>query len=71
MKFVLPMCNWYFLLSQTIPAYDTLWRFSFNENTKFEGVPIVAQWLTNLTRNREVASSVPALAQWVNDWAVL
>jgi len=25
----------------------------------------VAQWLTNPTRNDEVASSVPGLAQWV------
>ena len=32
------------------------------------GVPIVvAQWLTNLTRNHEVEGSVPALAQRVND----
>ena len=31
---------------------------------KNEGVPVVAQWLTNLTRNHEVAGSVPALAQW-------
>ena len=31
------------------------------------GVPVVAQWLTNPTRNHEVAGSVPALAQWVND----
>ena len=31
------------------------------------GVPIVAQWLTNPTRNHEVVGSVPALAQWVND----
>ena len=28
------------------------------------GVPVLAQWLTNLTRNHEVAGSVPALAQW-------
>ena len=31
------------------------------------GVSVVAQWLTNLTRNHEVAGSVPALAQRVND----
>ena len=28
-----------------------------------DGVPIVAQWLTNLTRNHKVAGSIPALAQ--------
>ena len=31
------------------------------------GVPVVVQWLTNLTRNHEVVGSIPALAQWVND----
>ena len=35
-----------------------------------EGVPVMAQWLTNPTRNHEVAGSVPALAQWVNDPAL-
>ena len=34
------------------------------------GVPGVAQWLTNPTRNYEVAGSVPALAQWVNNLAL-
>ena len=32
-----------------------------------EGVPVVAQWLMYPTRNQEVAGSIPALAQWVND----
>ena len=34
------------------------------------GVPLVVQWLTNLTRNPEVAGSVPGLVQWVTDPAL-
>ena len=31
------------------------------------GVPLVAQWLTNPTRNHDVVGSIPGLAQWVED----
>ena len=47
-------------------------KFAFKISLKnnLPGVPVVAQWLTNPTRNQEVAGSVPALAQWVNDPAL-
>ena len=37
----------------------------------FFGVLVVAQWLTNPTRNQEVVGLIPALAQWVGDSALL
>ena len=32
---------------------------------KFTSLGVVAQWLTNLTRNDVVLGSIPGLAQWV------
>ena len=43
----------------------------FPSKKKNMGVPFVAQQLTNLTRICEALGSIPGLAQWVRDVALL
>ena len=48
------------------------WKQSkgFPSTRNWIGVPVVAQWLMNPTRNHEVAGLMPGLAQWVKDPAL-
>ena len=47
-------------------AFEVEEQFRIRTKDK-AGVPIVAQWLTNWTRNHEVAGSIPGLTQCVKD----
>ena len=56
-------------LEGCIRVRNTSHRILFKSmiKTAIPGVPLVAQWLTNPTRNHEVADSIPGLVQWFKD----
>ena len=53
--------------NENILEINILMLLNVSLKVRRAGVPVVAQWLTNPTRNHEVAGLVPGLAQWVRD----
>ena len=62
-------------LSSVSRFYSTvsneIWNVLFIVQKDEGGVPVMAQGLTNAASIREVGGSIPDLAQWVKDLALL
>ena len=53
-------------LTETLIIKILRFNVDLNQNL-YLGVPVVAQWLMNLTSIHEDLGSIPGLAQWVKD----
>ena len=79
----IPLLVVWWMIKPSFVQYEYVLRQCFlrsqDHSCKFKdsffGVPIMAQWVTNLTRNHEAAGLTPGLAQWAKDlalpWAVV
>ena len=62
------MLNFKFCFIFTHHEIFFFFNFFFNHlKHQNQGVPFVAQWSTNLTRNLEDVGLIPGLPQWVKD----
>ena len=64
---------WLFVdICSAVEFLDSVYQF---KKMQLVGVPIMAQWLANPTRNHKVSGLIPGLTQWVKDsalpWAVV
>ena len=48
-----------------------VWGVRELDNKSIKGVPIVSQWVKNLTSIHEDSDWIPGLAQWVKELALL
>ena len=61
----------FYLQAYTFLVNESSLKLVDREEEKTNGVPIVAQCLTDLTRNLEAVGLFPGLAQWLRDPALL